>query len=274
MKNINDNKQLFQDLLKEAVNNSGQIAEYYSYFYKYSFGNMLLLWSQGIKSPIATFKRWSNVGRSVKKGSTAKNIWVPVSLKGYRDKPDTTELEEFSYTKFFLKKCIFELNDTTGPDVYTPDVVLPEFDKFKLLHELGIQEIEFSCMQTLNVQGYAKTQLGQIAINPVATHPVKTCLHEIAHCLLHKSDGDDELSLHGVDMPRDLKEVEAETTAYLAGSFFNVLGETAKSHSRGYIQNWLLTSEIPERSIQRIFGAVDKIIKALSNHAETEEVAA
>ena len=33
-------------------------------------------------------------------------------------------------------------------------------------------------------------------------------------------------------------------------------------YCRGYIQNWLQGSTIPERSAQRIFAAADKILKA------------
>ena len=273
MKNIQENKQLFQNLFNEILSNPGQLADYYSYFHAYSFGNMALLKSQGVNSPVATFKQWGKVNRRVNKGAEAKYILVRVSFKSYRDTPDSEEMEEFTNTRFFLKKCIFELNDTNGDEFYTPEVLFPEFDKAKLLTGLGISEILFSKQKSLNSQGYANPNRNEIAINPIAKYPIKTILHEIAHCLLHKRN-EGSLTIHGIEIPRDLREVEAESTAYLVGCFLDLFDEQCKYYSRGYIQNWILTSEIPERSVQRIFGAVDKIIKALSNTAETNQVAA
>ncbi|MBX9865490.1 MAG: ImmA/IrrE family metallo-endopeptidase [Burkholderiales bacterium] len=263
MKNIQDNKQLYLDLFKEAISQPGKVGDFYSYFHNYSFGNMVLLWSQGVNSPVGSFKSWGKVNRRVNKGASAKYICIPISFKGYKDNPNSDETEEFSYTRFFLKKCIFELNDTNGEDFYAPEVNLPEFDKNKLFAGLNIQEIDFSQFQSLNCQGYARPDCNQVAINPVATFPIKTMLHEVAHCLLHKRDEDGSLTSHGVDLPRDIREVEAEATAYLAGCFLDVLDDKAKLFSRGYIQDWMLVSELPEKNIQRIFGAVDKIIKAL-----------
>lgn len=268
MKNIQENKLIYLDLFKEAMSQPGKLADYYSFFHQYSFGNMVLLLSQGIKSPVATFKRWGNVNRRVNKGAEAKYILVPVNLKGYKEKPESEDLEEFKYIRFFLKKCIFELNETNGEEYYSPEILLPEFNKEMLLTNLNIQEVKFSNFQSLNCQGNAKPSLNQIAINPVAAYPIKTLLHETAHCLLHKRD---ELAHHNLDMPRDIREVEAEATAYLAGSFLGVLTEEAKVFSRGYIQDWMALSELPEKNIQRIFGAVDKILKALATEAIIEE---
>lgn len=267
MKNIQENKLIYSDLFKEAMNQPGKLADYYSFFHQYSFGNLVLLKAQGVKSPVATFKRWGNVNRQVNKGAEAKYILVPVNLKGYKEKPESEDLEEFNYVRFFLKKCIFELNETNGEEYYLPETKLPEFDKEKLLTNLSIQEVRFSNSKSLNCQGYAMPSLNQLAINPIATYPIKTLLHETAHCLLHKRD---ELAHHDMNLSRDIREVEAEATAYLAGSFLGVLDDKAKEFSRGYIQTWMTVSELPEKNIQRIFGAVDKILKALeNNHLES-----
>jgi hypothetical protein len=59
--------------------------------------------------------------------------------------------------------------------------------------------------------------------------------------------------------PRDIREVEAESVAYILCSVLDLPGLT---ESRGYIQGWLAGGEISDKSAQRIFGAADKILKA------------
>jgi hypothetical protein len=59
--------------------------------------------------------------------------------------------------------------------------------------------------------------------------------------------------------PKDIREVEAESVAYILCSVLDLPGLI---ESRGYIQSWLSGSEITDKSAQRIFGAADKILKA------------
>jgi hypothetical protein len=59
--------------------------------------------------------------------------------------------------------------------------------------------------------------------------------------------------------PRDIREVEAESVAYILCSLLELPGLT---ESRGYIQSWLSGAEISDKSAQRIFSAADKILKA------------
>jgi hypothetical protein len=264
---------IYQDLFNTAITNPGKLADYYHCFYSYSFGNMLFLMEQGITSPVATFKRWSSQGRKIIKGSKAKSIWIPNTKKGTKEDVDG-DLVEFSYTRFFAKACIFELNDTTGGEYYSPSVALPQFDKTKILDSFEIEEIEFSAEKSLNTQGYAFSTLREIAINPIAAYPVKTFLHEVAHCLLHARNDDGLVIAHGLEIPKSLREVEAESTAFIVGSFLGILDENAQAFSRSYIQNYLAEFPMQDKTCQRIFGAVDKILKALGNENNVEQVAA
>jgi len=52
--------------------------------------------------------------------------------------------------------------------------------------------------------------------------------------------------------PRDIKEVEAESVAFI---LCNILDLPGKDESRGYIQHWLSGQEINEKSAQKIFAA-------------------
>ena len=63
-----------------------------------------------------------------------------------------------------------------------------------------------------NVQGYA-THEKTIAINPLAQLPNKTMFHELGHQLLGHCDG--AQTSDGMTLPRNLKEVEAESVALI-----------------------------------------------------------
>ena len=119
---------------------------------------------------------------------------------------------------------------------------------------MNITEIRFDLADG-NCQGYAKER--SIAVSPIAALPHKTRFHELAHVVLgHTSENvmqDDERT------PRDIREVEAESVAYICCSVLDLPGLV---ESRGYIQAWLAGNEVTDKSAQRIFGAAEKILKA------------
>lgn len=246
-------------LLESALTEAGKLGEYYSYFHDYSFRNQLLLRMQGVKSPVATFKKWKEMGRIVKKGSISKQILIPVKHDTKLSDDDSEETKSISWTSYIPKNCLFELNDTDGELYYYPSCPLPNFDKTKILSAFGIEEKAWQEING-NIQGVTYTQEKMISINPIAVYPSKTFLHEVAHCLLHS----DKVISHDLELPQELKEVEAESVAYIVGTYLGILDEESKSYSRGYIQNWIKDDKLQEKNANRIFGAVDKILKALS----------
>lgn len=60
-------------------------------------------------------------------------------------------------------------------------------------------------------------------------------------------------------LPRNLREVEAESVAYLC---CEALGLEGGEFCRGYIQNWAHGEPIPESSARRILRVADQILKA------------
>lgn len=78
------------DLLRKAVNEPGVISTAYCRFHSYSLGNQLLALAQcearGIEpGPLATFPRWKDLGRYVRKGEKALTLCMPITIKR-RDK--------------------------------------------------------------------------------------------------------------------------------------------------------------------------------------------
>jgi antirestriction protein ArdC len=259
----------FKQLLEEAVTKPGAMMRAYSLFWNYSLGNQILALMQadqrGIPlGPIASFNRWKELGRHVKRGEKAITLCMPVTCKRtFKEQgPDGAEIEsEVAFKRFVFRRNWFMLAQTDGAEYQPPSI--PTWDRTRALRTLGVEEIPFE-MLSGNVQGYATGR--QIAINPLAQMPGKTTFHELAHIELgHTSE-----AIHDSEaLPRSLKEVEAEAVALLC---VESLGMDGAEYCRGYIQNWLAGAEIPERSAQRIFAVADKILKAGIERQEAQEV--
>jgi antirestriction protein ArdC len=250
-------KAVFGALLSEAISKPGVISEAYSAFHSYSLGNQIHAYVQctvrGIPlGPIATFMGWKDKGRFVRKGEKALTLCMPVTCKGARTN-EQGEKEEYAFNRFVFRPNWFVLSQTDGAD-YAAEVKTPAWDADKALAALEIAQEAFAHTDG-NCQGYAVER--RIAINQVAEYPHKTRFHELAHVVLgHTAEAamtDSERT------PKDIREVEAESVAYVLCS---LLGLPGRDESRGYIQHWLSGNEIPERSAQRIFNAADKILKA------------
>jgi hypothetical protein len=249
----------FKKLLAEAVSKPGTLMRAYSLFWNYSLGNQILAVIQATErniplGPIASFNKWKELGRYVKKGEKAITLCMPVTCKRTvkEQQPDGTQADtEVTFKRFVFKRNWFLLSQTDGAE-YVPPAV-PGWDRARAMSALDVQEIPFE-MLSGNCQGYAKGR--QIAINPLAAMPAKTTFHELAHIELgHTSE-----AVHDSDvLPRSLREAEAEAVALLC---LESLAMDGAEYCRGYIQNWLQGAEIPERSAQRIFSVADKILKA------------
>src|SRR5438874_10019950 len=249
----------FRQLLEEAVTKPGTLMRAYSLFWNYSLGNQILALIQanhrGIAlGPIASFNRWKELGRHVKRGEKAIELCMPVTCKRTvtEQKEDGTDGEtEITFKRFVFRRNWFMLSQTDGAEYQAP--AIPAWERSRALSALNVEEIPFEMMNG-NCQGYARGR--QIAINPVAQMPAKTTFHELAHIELgHTSEAVQDSD----DTPRSLKEVQAESVALLC---LESLGMQGSEYTRGYIQSWLSGATIPERSAQRIFAAADKILKA------------
>lgn len=247
----------FSELLQSAVTEPGIISKAYSAFHNYSLGNQLAAVFQCAArqiplGPIATFPGWKDKGRSVRKGEKAIALCMPVTLKGKRETAEGTT-EEFAFNRFVWRNNWFVLSQTDGAD-YAAEVRTPAWDADRALAALEIKAVPFTAPNG-NMQGYACGR--EIAVSPVAALPHKTRFHELAHVVLGHTK---EATMSDSDRtPRDVREVEAESVAYI---LCTLLGLPGLLESRGYIQSWLDGQAISEKSAMRIFGAADKILKA------------
>lgn len=249
-------------LLDEALTMPGSMSSVYSRFYNYSINNQILLWMQGVMEPVATFNRWKEMERYVKKGSKAKAILRPiiVTLKDDLDE----EGKPKQILKFKLVNALFTVSDTIGEEL--PPYVPPEWDETRALSELEIAKVPFDMLDG-NVQGYSYER--KVAINPVAGYPLKTMFHELGHIILgHTAPDQAEDYAHH----RGIKEFQAEAVAYLCMNDVGATEHMDAAGSRGYIQHWLGDQDPPDSAIRAVFKAVDTILRA--GRAQQEHQAA
>jgi antirestriction protein ArdC len=248
-------------LLDEAVKKPGFIHDAYSRFHNYSLGNQLLALFQcmvrGIQpGPLATFPKWKELGRYVRKGEKALTLCMPLTCKRtktVKTNDGTDQEEEFSFTHFTYKAHWFVLAQTEGTEYQPP--AIPAWNEQRALATLDIQRTPFEDLDG-NTQGYAKRGR-KIAVSPIAALPVKTLFHELGHIMLGHTDEGDLSDTERT--PRDIREMEAEAVSLLC---CESLGLPGAEYSRGYIQSWGQGQTFTERSAQRIFHAADQILRA------------
>jgi len=255
----------FAELLRSAVTEPGVISSAYRQFHAYSIGNQLLAWSQcmarGIEpGPIATYQRWRELGRHVRRGEKAITLCRPVRVTRTTTADDGTE-ETTAATWFVYKPFWFVLAQTEGKDIEPAPV--PSWDRARALATLNVAEVPFDHTDG-NCLGFARDRF--IAVNPVNPMPHKTTFHELAHVLLgHTTEG---MQADGELTPRNLRECEAEAVALLCCAALELPGV---EHCRGYIQSWWgQGNPIPERSAQHVLKVADQILKAGTTDDDAE----
>ncbi len=247
--------------LTEALNAPGALGNTYTRFYNYSFLNQIRLMMQGVAEPVATYNRWQELGRQVRKGSKAKVVLAPVLVGGdLKDGNGNVVVGDDGRPRkrqilvgFRDSRTVFGFSDTDGAEL--PPVELPGWDTDTALAALGVDRVAFDMLDG-NAQGFSFEDGNgrHVAINPTAVYPAKTLLHELAHLMLgHCKQGD--------HTHRGVAEFEAEATAYLVAKELQLI-EWDAAESRAYIQGWLGGTEATEDHITRVFAAINKILTA------------
>ena len=243
----------WSDLLNETVKQPGLILRAYTAFHSYSIGNQIAAMVQcqirGIEpGPINTYPGWQQLNRQVMKGE--RGIWLCMPLT--RKVKNANDEDETVITSFVWRPHWFVISQTIGDEYVIP--ATPTWDKERALANLQITQIKFD-LTNGNVLGFARKR--EVAVSPLAPLPIKTLVHEMAHCMLHTSEADFNDS---EQTPKSLREVEAEAVAMIMCESLKLPGV---EYARGYIQSYLKAGEvIPERSAMRIFGCADRLLRA------------
>lgn len=244
------------DMLETVLKDKGTIATCFKNFHNYSIRNQFIAYFQmkmrNIEiSPINSFGGWKNLKRSINKGEKAIYLWQPFTIPAKLDK-NGNEIEPKKVVFKYLPRW-FALSQTNGNDIKVEDIKVNGFDFNKVYKKYGIKIVNFDSLNG-NVQGFARVGKKELAINPVAQDIEMTILHEVAHIAFEHDKEDLKLS-------RDLKELEAETVAYIIGSILD-FDDRLLSDSRGYVQGWFKGNRIPDKNATRIMKVANDMLKA------------
>jgi len=270
-----DNKKMpWMTLLDEALNAPGTLSKAYQLFHHYSLCNQMFAYAQLLPDklgPIATFKRWQEQGRTVRKGEKAIALYMPFVIRDKETEegpkaPSGQQTGDAGKKRmgFMLRRNWFSLAQTDGvqePVMASP----PEWSMERALNALRVTRVPFAHIDG-NAQGYAIINGDrELAISPLCDHPMRTLFHELAHLDLH-AEGD-PLSPHAETPPKDVREVEAEAVSYLVADALGVEMEPQFiDSSRAYIQGWMqdavARADFARTRASRVFGCAQRLIVA------------
>lgn len=253
------------ELLDQAVQEPGQLAEAHKFFHQYSLANRWLASTQlralGLPlTPINTFKQWLALERPVKKGEKAAiHLIMPVPVKGKKKGEDGEEENTVRFTKFMLRRYWFALSQTEGKD-YTPEDVTRGIWEFSsALTEHNATEVKFEFADVNDTKRMAWATKSTIAVSPLAPHQEFERIRQLARIVMGHLD---ETPSKQVPVDPELREVEVEAAAYLVAA---TLGFSGLDESRARLQASLAggaRTRIPDKNAHRAFSAADKLINA------------
>jgi hypothetical protein len=275
----------FLDQLADGIDALTSSAEWQRYldvqsrFHHYSFSNtMLILLQYPDASRVASFRKWQELGRQVRKGETAVRVWAPHTYKVETEGEDS---EAAVHRKLgFHLVPVFDVVQTEGDPLPEPVRLLQGEDEAGLFGRLsGVAEgLGYVVQVTPEIDGHAGANgLCEFGLRRITVagdrsevQKVKSLAHEIGHALLHEPPAD------GDGITRGLGELEAESVAYVVS---RSLGLDTGEYSFGYVAGWSggdpkAARQAIKASGDRIQGAARRIIDALDAAGTQAEPAA
>lgn len=266
-------KTRLDELAAAIVTDPGRLADFArawsAGFRSYSLHNQLLIWSQRPDATLcAGLKAWQTKhNRRVKKGAKAIYILAPV-FKTFVDPdridPETGKPQERKTLIGFNSCYVFDVLDTEGQpvEIGTGKYVTGDAGSYPVeaaINAFGLNLTWESEYVRHNGSTDGKTVWLAKRSNPAAVF--QTCLHEIAHCILHfkKDEERTTLIVDDDEITQTIAELEAEATAYLVASLFGIHSESS-AHYIGIWAGQSATDEIKRASL-RILSAAERIIR-------------
>ncbi len=257
--------------------------KFVSKFTDYSARNTMLINMQRPDATlVAAYGKWKQLGRQVERGQTGVEILAPVAFKTNQimeterpakdefgnqlynpDGTEKMETVENPVTELSFKKVyVFDVSQTSGKELPEPVQELTgEIDTarkeavFAALKKVTGIDIEFQNIKG-GAKGYYSPADNRIVIQSGMSdaQTLKTAFHEAAHDLLH----DPKKNIVTVKSPRNEKEVQAESVAFIVAEKF---GLDTSEYSFPYIASWSEGKQLEQlkNALQEIQSAAKKI---------------
>lgn len=264
-------EKLFEELKNGYSENFKEFIRLASKFSKYSLNNLLLIYSQcPSASKIAGFKKWSELGFKVKKGSKAIKILAPREYKyiekdnkiiNYKEMTTEEKKNTSSHKKkiYFSYVNVFDLSQVDGDkEKLTFFKKLGNdnkeiYEKLKLeIEKLGIEVVETE--ETRGAEGISKGGTILINIDNDYNNKFLTLIHELAHEKLDQGENSDRDKTN-----RQIRELRAETVSYIVANYFNI----ENPFTSDYIQNHGNSTDDLKEHLEKILKCSSEIINLL-----------
>lgn len=251
--------------------------DFASRFHNYSLNNLLLILCQRPDaSRVASYKKWGEMGRQVRKGEKSISIFAPMMRKVERENADGVK-EEKRYVSGFRLVPVFDVAQTDGdplPEDPAAPVLLTGEAPDGLWESLAaiVAEYGYTLRRGPSVRGEngftsPSEKIVQVTEGLSDAQSVKTLAHEIGHMILHCKD--DDLTADAV-AHRGVAEVEAESIAHLVMAEHGVATD---DYTLPYVAGW------SDGKAEVVAATADRVLKTsrevlAKTRPEAEEVAA
>lgn len=207
-------------------------------FHRYSFNNTILIALQlPGATQVASFKKWQEHGRLVRKGEKALWVLAPLPYKRtVRDK-DTGDETEVSGIRGFKPVPVFDVSQTDGEALPEPPVryapVNGQIDPAvvaELTAKIVALGFRVEYRELAGPEGHTLYDAKLVEVDP-STSPAnqaRVLAHELAHIVLGHEHR------HGETTKSD-REVEAESVTYVLGRRYGIPGADS---SFAYLAGW------------------------------------
>lgn len=247
---------------------SAEIRRYLTFFAKfhnYSFYNRMLIFIQRPDAKkVASYKRWQDTFRQVRKGSTGITVLAPIISKS-RDGEEEDEggLGRSNDVRGFRAVRVFDISDTDPIDERGEVPETPEWHSentpsetadmlFKAVSDLAVDMgVKVTAEPSKGGEkGYSAGDHINISSDVEGVGRLSTMVHELAHELMHRKESSIyfiDNSIGGGD-PRALKELQAESVSYVVLKHYNI----PVKHHTTYLALWNANKEKIQKNLEII----------------------
>lgn len=267
--------------------------DFFSKFHSYSFYNRILIFLQRPDATVvASYNKWKEKNRQVKKGAKGISIFVPIFSKGDIGNI-TTPIDDISGQEIkatddlrgFKIGNVFDISDTEpinelgeipetpqwwGDD--TPSEIADKLFRYvsEIVSDMGIK-ITFEDASK-GERGFASGDHINISSGVSGVGKISTMIHEIAHELMHFKKSsifyqeDDIRNIQDVNELRQIQELQAESVSYVVLKHYDL----PVSHHATYLALWKANKEKIHKNLEIISKVSQFIIERIDDEAKRD----
>ena len=258
---------------------------FFSKFHNYSFHNRILIYIQKPDATrVASYGKWKEKHRQVKKGAKSITVLAPIIRKGAPE-IDTSGYEDVPGIQNLLDKNkgrqqvsgykgvrVFDISDTEPMDERGEIPDTPEWHSnnepsetadilygaiSEVASDMGVKVTNEPTQS--GEKGYSAGDHINISSDVEGVGRLATMIHEMAHELMHRKDKSIYYIDNGMGDTRALKELQAESVSYVVLKHYNL---PAKHHAT-YLALWKANKDKIQNNLKIISKVSQFIIEKI-----------